>query len=255
MFCGGTYGLAVSVVIDVHDARRVLRVGGLEPFSTVDHPDHFSAVVFVQGCPWRCGYCHNTHLQSRRCHSSTAVDWAQVLTWLKTRRGLLDSVVFSGGEPLVDPWLKHAVVQVKALGFGVGLHTAGMYGDRLGALVNAIDWVGLDIKAPLDDAAAYARVTGAAQSAWATSQSLDILLRCGVDFECRTTVHPDWMDDEALVRTAADLARRGVRRWAVQRARAPRPDGRGELKAVDGDFPTPDLVRRLQSLMPGAVMR
>ena len=232
---------------------RSLRIGGWVPFSTVDHPGHLAAVVFVQGCPWRCGYCHNTHLQSRRGAPASQEAWDQVLSWLETRRGLLDSVVFSGGEPLVDPCLPQAVMQVKALGFQVALHTAGMYWDRLRELSSQLDWVGLDIKASLDDDADYDRVTGAAQSAWAVRQSLDALRQSGVAFECRTTVHPTCTDNSSLERTARSLAARGAAHWVIQRARA--AQSHGALSVVDPDFPSPDLVDRLKTLIPSLSLR
>lgn len=235
-------------------SHRSLRIGGWVPFSSVDHPGHLAAVVFVQGCPWRCGYCHNPHLQSRHHGASSKQRaWDQVLSWLEARRGLLDSVVFSGGEPLVDPCLPQAVMQVKALGFQVAMHTAGMYWDRLRKVSSQLDWVGLDIKASLDDDTDYDRVTGVAQSAWAVRQSLYVLRQSGVAFECRTTVHPSWSDTASLERTARSLAARGAPHWVIQRARA--PQCHGALPVVDPDFPSPDLMERLRALLPSLSLR
>ena len=78
-----------------------LRIGGFVPFSTVDDPDHLAAVVFCQGCPWRCRYCHNPHLQPVHTLTANSLHWEDVEATLRDRRGLLDSVVFSGGEPLL----------------------------------------------------------------------------------------------------------------------------------------------------------
>ena len=74
-----------------------LRVGGFVPFTSTDYPGALAAVVFCQGCPWRCGYCHNPHLIPARGDDER--DFARIVEWLGTRRGLLDAVVFSGGEP------------------------------------------------------------------------------------------------------------------------------------------------------------
>ena len=91
-----------------NNARKPgLRVGGLVPLSTTDYPDHLSAVVFCQGCPWRCAYCHNPHLLPRRSDSEIA--WPDVLAFLDRRRGLLDAVVFSGGEPTLQRALPDAM--------------------------------------------------------------------------------------------------------------------------------------------------
>ena len=82
---------------------RLLKVGGVAPFTATDYPGQLAAVLFVQGCPWRCGYCHNTHLQPRTREG--AVSWAKVMSFLARRVGLIDAVVFSGGEPTSDPAL------------------------------------------------------------------------------------------------------------------------------------------------------
>lgn len=236
--------------------HRQLRIGGWVPFSTVDHPGRFGAVVFVQGCPWRCGYCHNPHLQSRRCSASVPLAWSDVLSWLASRRGLLDSVVFSGGEPLVDPSLKQAVQRVKSLGFEVALHTAGMYWDRLRDLVSDVDWVGLDVKAPLDDELTYERVTGAPLSAWATLQSLEILQQHAVNFECRTTVHPQWLSMPDLVHMADDLAARGVQRWVLQRARPLQPHAdQVDEASLTSDIVSSAVLAQLQQRIAHVVLR
>ncbi|MBI3069525.1 MAG: 4Fe-4S cluster-binding domain-containing protein, partial [Betaproteobacteria bacterium] len=78
-------------------ARERLRVGGLVPLTTTDYPGRLAAVVFCQGCPWRCGYCHNPHLLPAR--RTAPIAWHAVRDFLERRRGLLDAVVFSGGEP------------------------------------------------------------------------------------------------------------------------------------------------------------
>ena len=71
-----------------------IEVGGLNAAHQHDYPGQLSAVVFCQGCPWRCGYCHNHHLIPRQAGT---VPWDQVIAFLRRRRGLLDAVVFSGG--------------------------------------------------------------------------------------------------------------------------------------------------------------
>ena len=122
-----------------------LRVGGLTRFTSIDYPGKLSAVVFVQGCPWRCGYCHNPQLQSR--DEAAGPSWSEVMAWLPRRVGLIDAVVFSGGEPTLDPALGAAMDEVRALGLAVGLHSAGIYPRRLRELLPRLDWIGLDVKA------------------------------------------------------------------------------------------------------------
>lgn len=238
------------------DATR-LRIGGFVPFSTVDHPGHFAAVVFVQGCPWRCPYCHNPHLQPRDGTAPVALEWQALEAWLASRIGLIDSVVFSGGEPTADPALPAAVERVRALGFAVGLHTAGLAPQPLQQLLSRLDWVGLDIKAPLNDPPAYARMTGLRQvrleQTAPVRRSLSLLLSSGVAFECRTTVHPALLDDQALLALADELGRAGVQHWALQLFRA--QGCNTGLPAVGAGYPAADTLDRLRQHVPGFTLR
>ncbi len=191
-----------------------LRVGGLVPFTATDFPGRFAAAVFIQGCPWRCGYCHNPHLQPRQ---RGAHDWAEVMALLKRRAGLLDGVVFSGGEPTIDPALPDAMAEVRSLGLAVGLHTACIYPRRLEAVLPMLDWVGFDIKAPFDR---YDSVTGVAGSALPARLCMEMIVQSGVAHECRTTLHPALLDEGEIEGLAATLAAAGVRNYAIQMFRA-----------------------------------
>jgi pyruvate formate lyase activating enzyme len=188
-----------------------LRVGGLVRFSTTDWPGRLAAVLFLQGCPWQCGYCQNPHLLATR--GTSEEDWPATLAWLATRRGLLDGVVFSGGEPTAQAGLATAVGAVRALDFGVGLHTGGAYPRRLYALARELDWVGLDVKAPV---AEYDAVTGVRRSGYAAFASLDLMRKAGVALEVRTTVHAALTPPAMLVRLARELAAMGVTQWVLQ---------------------------------------
>ena len=191
-----------------------LRVGGIVPFTATDFPGRFAAALFIQGCPWRCGYCHNPHLQPRRRGEHT---WNEVKTLLERRTGLLDGVVFSGGEPTIDPALPEAMAEVRAMGLAVGLHTACIYPRKLEAVLPLLDWVGFDIKAPFDK---YERVTGVAGSGAPARQCLEMIIASGVAHECRTTLHPTLLGENEIEEMAEMLAAAGVRNYAVQMFRA-----------------------------------
>jgi len=192
-----------------------LCVGGFVPFTLTDYPDALAAVVFCQGCPWHCGYCHNPHLIAPRGDDER--EFARILDWLGTRRGLLDAVVFSGGEPTAQAGLADAIAAVQALAFKVGLHTGGANPRRLATVLPQVDWVGIDVKAPQ---AEYARVTGAPDSGIPAFASLDLVLASGIAYEVRTTVHPALTPPPALEQLARELADRGVGRWVLQPFRA-----------------------------------
>ncbi len=162
-----------------------LRVGGFVPFTSIDYPGELAAVVFCQGCPWRCGYCHNPHLLPARGHQM--LDWKDVLAQLEQRRNFLDAVVFSGGEPTTQAGLPQAIRDAKRLGYKIGLHTAGCYPERLEKLLPMLDWVGLDIKELPQH---YESLTGVPASGARAWESLALALHSGVPLQVRTTLDP-----------------------------------------------------------------
>ena len=194
-----------------------LRIGGLTRLTSIDFPGRLAAVLFCQGCPWRCGYCHNRELLDATAPG--ALPWALVRAFLQQRQGLLDGVVFSGGEPTLQAALPAALGEVRALGFETALHTGGMYPERLAALLPQLDWVGLDIKGPLH---CHDAITNAPGSAMRVRRSLGHLLAGGVAYECRTTWHPGLFSVDELQALANELARLGVSNWALQECRTPR---------------------------------
>ncbi|MBB1093755.1 anaerobic ribonucleoside-triphosphate reductase activating protein [Rhodopseudomonas palustris] len=193
-------------------ASRFLRIGGFTPLTTTDYPGELAAVVFCHGCPWRCSYCHNSHLLSPIGHANL-IRWDRILTFLDTRRGLLDGVVFSGGEPTVQQALPDALNTVRACGFKTGLHTSGAYPQRLQHLLPLLDWVGLDIKALPDD---YPMITGVSNSGTKAWQSLSLLLKHGINLEVRTTLMPGLDNQTYLERLMQRLAAIGVKNYVLQ---------------------------------------
>jgi pyruvate formate lyase activating enzyme len=192
-----------------------LRIGGFVRLSTCDWPGELVATVFSQGCPWACGYCHNPHLIPP--NAQTNIAWSEVMSFLDSRRGLLDGVVFSGGEPTLQAALPEAMREVAALGFRIGLHSAGPYPERLAAVLPLIDWIGFDVKAAFAD---YARITGVPGSGDKARQSLRHVLESGVACEIRTTVHTGLLGPQQLTDLAADLAAAGVAQHKIQPFRA-----------------------------------
>lgn len=187
-----------------------LRIGGLVPLTTIDYPGELAAVVFCQGCAWRCRYCQNGALIDPT--AETAMRWPAVRGFLERRRGLLDAVVFSGGEPTLQTALAPAMAEVRDLGFKVGLHTAGSAPRRLAGILPLLDWIALDIKALPAGYEAITGVEGSGEAAW---ESLSLIQAAGVPLEVRTTVMPQWTAED-LKSLAGALARTGVRDYAVQ---------------------------------------
>jgi len=235
---------------DVGLRAHALRVGGFVPFTATDYPGALAAVVFCQGCPWRCGYCHNPHLMPAR--GAAEPDFDDILEWLESRRGLLDAVVFSGGEPTAQAALGDAIAAVRERGFRVGVHTAGAYPRRLAGLLQHVDWIGIDVKAPL---AEYDGVTGAAHSGVAAWESLDRALAAGVCCEVRTTVHPTLTPLAAMESVARELAARGVERWVLQPFRTTGCANPDLIAAAQGAALDDGLLERLARHVADIVVR
>lgn len=159
----------------------MLRVGGLIPLSASDYPGRLAAVVFCQGCVWRCGYCHNSHLLPKKGREEIA--WPRVLEFLRKRQGLLEAVVFSGGEPTLQPGLAGAMREVKDLGYRVGLHTAGIVPAHLKRVLPLVDWVAMDLKAPWEK---HHEVTGVRGSGRRAKQSMELIVASGVACQFHT---------------------------------------------------------------------
>ena len=222
-------------------------VGGFQPFSASDWPDHLAAVIFAQGCPLRCSYCHNPHLIPRNAGD---IPFHRILDKLSRRRTFLDGVVFSGGEPCAQHGLPDAIASVRHMQLQVGLHTAGAYPAMLKRVLPLLDWVGLDVKAPEAD---YARISGS--PAWRrTEQSLNLLIANHGIFEVRTTWNPDLFDADRLFDLAQNLSERGVAHYAVQRLRRPVGDSRTQCWET-GPAPPADLLTRLATLFSKFTLR
>ncbi len=192
-----------------------LQIAGINAMSSVDWPGKLVATVFTQGCPWQCAYCHNQAIIDPRIPG--VVDWSSLVELMARRRGLLDGVVFSGGEATRQWALLPAMREVREWGFQVGLHTAGPYPARLRAALEQglVDWVGIDVKAL--PGVAYDEVVGRANAGQKAWESLGIVLDSGVDYEVRLTLEPrGYAEALEVARLCVDA---GVRSFALQEVR------------------------------------
>lgn len=217
-------------------------VGGVEKFSAVDFPGVLTAVVFMQGCPWSCPFCHNASI--RPILKENDFSWELFVEFLRTRVGKLDAVTFSGGEPLVQDTLLDAIKEVKSLGFKIGLHTGGYRPEHLVNILPFIDWVGLDIKAPFDRSH-YQKIIGV-DHLKRVEQSLDIILKSGIDFECRTTCDPRFLTSKNLFEIAKYLKSKGVKKYFLQKYRPVESDKETSDYACENIFYDKELIEYLK---------
>ena len=226
-------------------------VGGLSRLSSVDWPGELAATVVCQGCPWDCAYCHNPHLLPvTPAPDAEVLPWWTIAEWLHGRAGLLDGVVFSGGEPLAQAALADAIREVREFGLRVALHTNGVSPSRLAEVLPLLDWVGFDVKAPHSRYDEVTRVEGSGERA---AESLRLLVESDVAHEVRTTVHPDLLTEADLLELASELRDVGVQRWVLQPFRA---DGarEGQLSATPAPL-SPETLATLAAVFPGVGLR
>lgn len=161
-------------------------IGGVQKTSLLDYPDKISAIVFTQGCNFKCGYCHNPQLLKSK---NDIYDLDVFFDFLKHRQGKLDGVVITGGEATLQPDLKQFIQRVKELGFLVKLDTNGTSPATIKNLMkeNLIDYIAMDIKAPLKK---YQLVTNSQVDTNKIEESINLILNSNIDYEFRTTVLP-----------------------------------------------------------------
>lgn len=197
----------------------------IEPFSMVDYPGHIVATLFFGGCNFHCGYCHNPALVEVKEKSQTSP--SDIIGFLKTRKGLLDGVCITGGEPLLSPDMLPLVKEIKELGFKVKLDTNGSNLKKLQEVAPYLDYIAMDIKAAPE---LYDELTECRNSWEKASQSIEWIKNRGIPYEFRTTVIPVWHTYEDL-KTIRNLLGEETN-WVLQQFRQP-PDGVLDGKVYD----------------------
>jgi len=190
----------------------VAEIKGIEKFSSRDFPGHISSTVFLGGCTFRCPYCHNAQLVLEpEAIPSLAADY--FLSYLDGRRGWLEGICFSGGEPFLHEGLEDLIRIVRERGLLVKVDTNGSFPDRLEALLalGLVDWVALDIKAPLER---YREVTRSTVDPEKIARAADLLRSSGVKHTFRTTVVPGLVGREDVARIGEWL--KGADRYIIQ---------------------------------------
>ncbi len=163
----------------------MMRLGGLQRFSLCDYPGKMAAVVFTQGCNFRCPFCHNGSLLLSR-NPGREIPGEEILAFLQERAGMLEGVVISGGEPTLQPGLADFCRAVREMGFLVKLDTNGSRPEILKQLLadNLLDFIAMDIKATLDR---YHILAGVQVDLAAIIKSITVISRANIQALFRTT--------------------------------------------------------------------
>lgn len=213
-------------------------IGGLEKLTVIDFPGEIAAIIFTQGCNFRCHFCYNPMLvlpaktdgKVRYSSQEEAEDHLlkedDLFVFLESRRGKLDGVVITGGEPTLHADLPEFIERIRALGYKVKLDTNGTNPEMLARLIGAglLDYIAMDIKAPRER---YGEVVGVQLDFSRIEKSIKIIMESGRPYEFRTTVVPDLLDGKDIARMGEMI--RGAEKWFLQAFKS-------ETELVDRNF-------------------
>ncbi len=176
----------------------MVEIKGLEKFASKDFPGYISSTVFLGGCNFRCPFCHNADLVLNPGRLPS-LDLNFFLSYLDSRKGWLDGLCLSGGEPLLHEDIEVLARVIKDRGYLLKIDTNGSFPERLEYLINEklVDWVAMDIKASLDR---YQEVVRAPVDPEKIQRSVELIRRSGLNYVFRTTVVPGLHDEDELIK-------------------------------------------------------
>lgn len=194
-------------------------IKGFQATTLVDYPGEIAAIVFVAGCDFRCPYCYNK-LLVLNSPDLIELDEDKIIEKLVSRKKLLDGVVISGGEPVLQKDLPLFIEKIKELGLKVKLDTNGTNPDMIQELVdkNLIDFIAMDIKATLNK---YNEIAGVKVNLEAIKKSAELIMQGKIDYEFRTTALPDLLTRQDLLEIGKWL--KGAKKYCLQQFK-PMPD-------------------------------
>lgn len=170
-----------------------MKLGGLVKFTLIDFPGRPAAIVFTQGCNFRCRYCHNPELVYPHLFQPSVPE-EEIWAFLKRRQGTLEGVVVSGGEPTLQEDLVRFMADIKALGYKTKLDTNGTRPEVLRELIDKklVDFIAMDLKAPFEK---YVDITGVEANSTILQQSMDLIRQSGLEYQFRTTYDKEVLND------------------------------------------------------------
>ncbi|HOE74858.1 MAG TPA: anaerobic ribonucleoside-triphosphate reductase activating protein [bacterium] len=188
-------------------------IAGLQKFSLIDYPDKICAIIFTRGCNFRCRYCHNPEI-CRNLKDQTNIPLKEIYHFLQRKKGKLDAVTITGGEPTIHPDLIRMIKRIKEMGFLLKLDTNGSNPDVLETIIQKklVDYIAMDIKAPLEK---YKEIMGWPISPEVLTRSINLIINSGIHHEFRTTIAKSLTTKEDLCKIAKTI--KGAESYYLQR--------------------------------------
>jgi len=191
-----------------------MKIGGLQKLTLVDYPGKIAATVFLIGCNFKCGFCHNSELVNpEEIKNQPQISEKEFFDFLDEKEGLIEGICITGGEPTIQLDLKEFIKKIKEKSFLVKLDTNGSNPEVLIRLVNEnlVDFIAMDIKTGLDN---YKKTINTEINPENIKKSVEIIKNSGIDYEFRTTVVPGLVEKEDIEKIGRWL--KGVKKIALQ---------------------------------------
>ena len=228
-----------------------MKIQGLQKLTLLDFPEHVACTVFTPGCNFRCPFCHNASLVVHIPKESEVTEEA-FFSFLEKRKGILDGVCVTGGEPLLQPEIETFIGRIKALGYAVKLDTNGSFPEKLKSLVEKglVDYVAMDIKNSLET---YAITSGVdALDLEKIQESVSYLKENYVPYEFRTTVTRNFHSKEEFERIGQWLT--GTEKYFLQNFVDSGDLINGRIKGCSEEE-MKEFLSVVQKYIPGAKLR
>jgi pyruvate formate lyase activating enzyme len=188
-------------------------IGGFQKFSLIDYPGKICAIIFTQGCNFRCPYCYNVELVDPQ-KFGPPIPETEIFSFLEKRIGQLDAVEITGGEPTLQKDLLAFLEKIKEMGFLIKLDTNGSSPDviREALKKKIVDYLAMDVKAPLEK---YRMVTASKIDLTKIKESIQLIMESGLDYEFRTTIVESLLTNEDIIKIASLIS--GAKLYVLQK--------------------------------------
>lgn len=188
-------------------------IGGIQKLSLIDYPGKMSATIFTRGCNFRCHYCHNAELVVPELFGAP-ISESYVLDFLESRKGVLEAVAITGGEPTLQADLLDFMAKTKQMGYLVKLDTSGVTPDVIEEALRRklVDYIAMDLKGPFE---MYGAITLSYVKVEDVKRSISLIMSSGIGYEFRTTIVRSQLSESDILHIAECI--RGSSMYVLQR--------------------------------------
>lgn len=210
-----------------------MRIGGFEKVTLIDFPGKIACMIYTIGCNFRCPYCHNPELVDE---TADELSEEEIFKFLESRKGLLEGVVITGGEPTMHDDLLEFIEKIKNMGYLIKLDSNGTNPNMLKEAIsrNLVDYIAMDMKSPLET---YSQQVARPVDTDAIRESIDIIMKSDIGYEFRTTIVKQLLSVDAIESIAKSI--QGAKRYYLQKfipTKILNPQLRRKVSYTDEEF-------------------